>query len=83
VNAKEKRAIIDDCIRVAGTLAELSRRLKASPSQIINWRKRGVPPRWVLPLEVAVESQVSRFRISPELYPPEPKSSRQQAVLSA
>lgn len=69
---------LDRAIKLAGGVSALAGRLKQSPQTIINWRKRGVPPKWVLDVERATidpetgNPRVSRHEINSDLYPEQP-----------
>jgi DNA-binding transcriptional regulator YdaS (Cro superfamily) len=52
-----------------GTQAELARRLGVRPMTVSQWKERGIPPKWVLPIERATGGQVSRHVMRPDIYP--------------
>lgn len=58
---------IDLAIEGAGSLTELARRLKVSPQVVANWRRRGIPARWVLKIEKA--TGVPAHKLDSGLYP--------------
>lgn len=73
-----KKPPIDLAIDAVGSLAELARRLDVDEQVIVNWRKRGIPPRKVLPVEAATadpypngKPKVTRHQLDEELYPKE------------
>lgn len=72
-----KRAALEKAIKAVGGITELAKRLKVSPQVVQNWRTRGVPAGAVLKVEHATvmeeggEPRVTRFELSPDLYPPE------------
>lgn len=60
---------IDLAIEAVGSLTELAERLSVSPQVVANWRRRGIPPRWVLKVEKA--SGIPRHKLDDKLYPRE------------
>lgn len=69
----EKERPIDVVVRLAGGQAELARRCQTSQPRI--WqcvhRNLRVPADLVIPFEKAVEGQVTRHQLRPDLYPTE------------
>jgi DNA-binding transcriptional regulator YdaS (Cro superfamily) len=69
----KKERPIDKVLRLAGSQAELARRCHTSQPRI--WqcihRNQRVPADLVIPLEKAVDGQVTRFELRPDLYPVE------------
>lgn len=67
----EKERPIDAVVRLAGGQAELARRCQTSQPRI--WqcvhRNLRVPADLVIPLERAVQGQVTRHQLRPDLYP--------------
>jgi len=51
------------------TEAEIARFFDISPSAVNQWRTNGIPPHRVIGLETLLNKQMTRYEISPELYP--------------
>lgn len=74
-----KSNAIERAVKAAGGQAELARRLSvimAKPvkqQHVWNWLFRDslVPAEYVIPIEKAVENEVSRYEIRPDIYPVE------------
>lgn len=79
------KAPIDLAIDAVGSLTELAARLGSDPQVIVNWRKRGIPPREVLNVERATvmeegaQPRVTRHELRPDIYPAEPAKAPPEA----
>ena len=60
-------AALDRAIKAAGSPTELAKRLGATPQNIFNWRKRGVPAERVPDVVDAVGGVVSAHELRPDL----------------
>ncbi|MBA1187944.1 helix-turn-helix domain-containing protein [Pseudomonas entomophila] len=73
----EKERPIEAVVRLAGGQAELARRCQTSQPRI--WqcvhRNLRVPADLVIPLERAVQGQVTRHQLRPDLYPADEPAS--------
>jgi DNA-binding transcriptional regulator YdaS (Cro superfamily) len=58
-------------VKVAGSQAELARRIGKKQAHVWNWLHRDaqVPAEAVLPIEAATAGQVTRHELRPDLYP--------------
>lgn len=52
-------------------IINLSSKKKVSRQVVEHWMENGTPPKWVLKVEGAVDAQVTRHELDPELYPRE------------
>jgi DNA-binding transcriptional regulator YdaS (Cro superfamily) len=59
-------AALNEAIEKGGGIVKLAKTLEITISAIQQWRKHGVPPKRVKPLEAA--SGVSRARLAPDIY---------------
>lgn len=71
------REALEKAISAVDGLSELARRLEVTPQTVVNWRKRGIPPRRVLDVERATvgangQPAVTRHELRPDIYPTEP-----------
>jgi DNA-binding transcriptional regulator YdaS (Cro superfamily) len=60
----------DRAIEAAGGVSALAKKLGVKQPRVSNWRTRGVPAEFAIPIERAVEGAVTRAEISPRMYPP-------------
>ncbi|MNJ71009.1 hypothetical protein D3C77_675080 [compost metagenome] len=75
----EKERPVEMVVRLAGGQAELARRCNTSQPRI--WqcvhRNQRVPADLVIPFERAVDGQVTRHQLRPDLYPDEGSTAAQ------
>lgn len=63
---------ISRAVQLMGSQSALARKLKCTPQAVQKWEKTGkVPAERVIPIEEAVERQVTRTELRPDLYPDE------------
>lgn len=67
---------LERAIGMAGSQAELARRIGKKQAHVWNWlhRDKRVPADMVLKIESATGGEVSRHELRPDLYPLEPAS---------
>ena len=58
---------LDKAIKAAGSPTELAKRIGATPQNIFNWRKRGVPAERVPDVVDAVAGAVFAHELRPDL----------------
>lgn len=64
----------------AGDVRSLAATLGLLPQHINNWKSRGVPAPWCLPLEEASEGKASRHDLRPDIFGPAPKALKRKAA---
>lgn len=65
----QKEALLK-AIKIAGSQTALAEDIGTSQQNISNWLKTGfIKPEFVIPIEIAVETKVSRHDLYPEIYP--------------
>lgn len=66
-------AYLKKCIRIAGGQRALARKIGATQQHIYNWmtRDKNIPPKYVIPMEKAVNGAVTRQELRPDIYPKE------------
>jgi DNA-binding transcriptional regulator YdaS (Cro superfamily) len=62
----EQLKALNEAIEKGDGIVKLAKTLNVTISAISQWRKRGLPPKRVKPLEAA--TGVSRVRLRPDLY---------------
>lgn len=63
---------LDKCIEVTKGQAQFAALIEESPQTIQGWRyRRIVPPEKVLKIEAALNGQVKRSELRPDIYPPD------------
>lgn len=66
---------LDQAISAAGSMSELARRLDLTFQHIQQWRRVGqVPAERVLQVEAAIQGQVSRHDLRPDVFGPAPEA---------
>jgi len=56
-------------VKIAGSQSELARRMGVDQRYVWNWLTRGLPVERVLAVESAVDGQVTRHELRPDIYP--------------
>lgn len=64
---------IDRAIKKAGGPSALARKLDVSPQAVCNWSERGVPPERVIDVETAVDGEVTRYELRPDIFGKDPE----------
>jgi DNA-binding transcriptional regulator YdaS (Cro superfamily) len=65
-------AALERAVKIVGGQKPLADLLGTTQSQVWYWlsrAKRGVPGEYVIPIEQATQSQVTRYDLRPDLYP--------------
>lgn len=57
---------LNKAIELVGSQAELCRRLGIKPQVMSNWRKRGIPVKGCVDIEIATKGQVMRWDLRPD-----------------
>jgi DNA-binding transcriptional regulator YdaS (Cro superfamily) len=61
-------------IQIAGSQAELARRIGKSQAHVAQWlRRRSVGPTCCIPIEKAVGGAVTRYELRPDVFGPPPQ----------
>lgn len=62
---------LEKAVEIAGSQAELARRLGKKQAHVWNWlhRDKRVPADMVIPIELATEGRVTRHELRSDLYP--------------
>lgn len=63
---------IEKAAEIVGSEAALARLLGITKSAVNQWKKRQIPPRYVLKIENLTYRKVLRHELRPDLYPEEP-----------
>lgn len=68
----ETSSALAKAIQICGSQAALATKIGATQQRVSLWLKKpkcGVPAEYVLPIERATRSAVTRFELRPDLYP--------------